>query len=129
MASYIKGGMKAKGIWKQYLEVNIWGVEKAPQWGTSWFVLLPNIVRVIKSKRLRWASHKAKMEEVRSTFKILTGKHTWKRPLGRSGLRWEDNRMDLKEIGTNMRNWVDSAQDSDHLGALVKNMALNLWVS
>ena len=60
----------------------------------------PNIVRVIKSRRLRWAGHVARMEEGRSAFKILTGKPTGKRPLGRLRHRWEDNiRMDLKEIG------------------------------
>jgi len=50
------------------------------------------------------------MEEGRSVFKILSGKPTGKRPLGRHRHRWEDNiRMDLKEISINMRNWVDSA--------------------
>ena len=64
----------------------------------------PNIVRVIKSKRLRWAGHVARMEECRSAFKILTGKRTGKRPLGRPGRRWEDNiRMDFKEICFNTR--------------------------
>ena len=54
---------------------------------------------MIKSKRLRWAGHVARMEEGRSVFKILTGKPTGKIPLGRPRLRWEDNiRMDLKEI-------------------------------
>ena len=63
------------------------------------------IVRVIKSRRLRWAGHVAKMEESRSAFKILTGKPTGKRPLGRPRRRWEDNiRTDLKEIGINTRN-------------------------
>ena len=58
-----------------------------------------NIVRVIKSRRLRWAGHVARMEEGRSVFKILTGKPTGKRPLGRPRRRWEDNiRMDLEEI-------------------------------
>ena len=72
----------------------------------------PNIVRVIKSKRLRWAGHVARMEEGRSAFKILTGKPTEKRPLGRPRRRWEDNiRMDLEEIGINAGIWVDSAQD------------------
>ena len=65
----------------------------------------PNIVRVIKSRRLRWAGHVARMEEGRSAFKILTGKPTGKRPLGRPRRRWEDNsRMDLEEIGINARN-------------------------
>ena len=48
----------------------------------------PNIARVIKSRRLRWAGHVAKMEEGRSAFKILTGKPTGKRPLGRPRRRW-----------------------------------------
>ena len=56
----------------------------------------PSIVRVIKSRRLRCPGHVARMEESRSAFKMLTGKPTWKRPLGRSRRRWEDNiRMDL----------------------------------
>ena len=57
----------------------------------------PNIVRVIKSRRLRRVGHVARMEEGRSAFKILTGKPTGKRPLGRPRRRWEDNiRMALK---------------------------------
>ena len=60
------------------------------------------------------------MEEGKITFKILTGKPMGKRPLGRIRQRWEDNiRMDLKEIGINTRNWVDSAQDRDYWRALV----------
>ena len=55
------------------------------------------------------------MSEGRSAFKILTGKHIGKRPLGRLRRRWEDNiRMDLEEIGINAGNWVDSAQDRDY---------------
>ena len=68
------------------------------------------------------------MEESRSAFKILTGKPTGKRPLGRPGRRWEDNiRMDLEEIGINAGNWVYSAQDRDYWRALV-NATLNLRV-
>ena len=63
-----------------------------------------------------------------SAFKILTGKPTGKRPLGRPRHRWVDNiRMELKEIGINAGNWVDAAQDRDYWGALV-NAALNLRV-
>ena len=62
----------------------------------------PNIVRVIKSRRLRWAGYVARMKEGTSAFKMLTGKPTGKRPLGRPGHRWEDNiRIDLKVIGIN----------------------------
>ena len=61
-----------------------------------------NIVRVIKSRRLKWAGHVARMEEGRSAFKILTGKPRRKRHLGRPRRRWEDNiRMDFEEIGIN----------------------------
>jgi hypothetical protein len=65
----------------------------------------PNVVRVVKLRRLRWAGHVARMEEGRSSFKILTGTPAEKRPLGSPRLRWEDNiRMDLKEIDINTRN-------------------------
>ena len=68
------------------------------------------------------------MEEGRSSFKILTGKPTGKRSLGRPRRRWEDNiRMDFEEIGISAGNWVDSAQDRNDWRALV-NAALNLRV-
>ena len=68
------------------------------------------------------------MEEVRSAFKILTGKPTGKRPIGRPRRRWEENiRMDFEEIGINAGNWVDSAQDRNYWRVLV-NTALNLRV-
>ena len=86
----------------------------------------PNRVRAIKSRRLRWAWYVARMEEGRSAFKILTGKPTGKRPLGRP--RREGNiRLDLEEIGINVGNWVDSAQDKDYWRTLV-NAALKLRV-
>ena len=67
----------------------------------------PNIVRVIKFRRLRWAGHVARMEEGRSAFKILTGKPTGKIHLGRPSPRRENNiRMNLEEIGINTGNWV-----------------------
>ena len=70
---------------------------------------------MIKSRRLRWAGHIARMEDGRNAFKILTGKPTGKRPLGRPRSRWKDNiRMDLKEMGINAGNWVDSAEDRDY---------------
>ena len=70
----------------------------------------PNIVRVIKSRRLRWAGHVARMEEGRSSFKSLTGK-----PFGRPRRRWEDKiRMNLEEIGINAGTWVDLAQDRNY---------------
>ena len=80
-----------------------------------------NIVRVIKSRRLRWAGHVARKEEGRSVFKIITGKPKGKRPSGRPRRRWEENiRMDLEEIGIDAGNWVDSARDKNYWRALVK---------
>ena len=77
---------------------------------------------------MKWAGHVARMEESRSAFKILTGKPIGRRPLGRPRRRWEDNiRMDLEEIGINVGNWVDSAQDRNYWRDLV-NAALNLRV-
>ena len=83
---------------------------------------------MIKSRRLRWAGHVARLEEGRSTFEILTGKPIRNRPLESPRHRWEDNiRIDFKEIGINTRNWVDSAQNRDYWRALV-NATLNLRV-
>ena len=60
----------------------------------------PNIVRVIKSIRMRWAGHVAHMGEGRGVYRVLVGKPEGKRPLGRPRRRWEDNiRMDLQEVG------------------------------
>ena len=68
------------------------------------------------------------MEEGRRSFKILTGTPAGKRPIGTPRRRWENNiRMDLKVIGINSKNWVDSAQDRDYWRTLV-NAPLNLRV-
>jgi hypothetical protein len=67
----------------------------------------PNIVRVIKSRRMRWAGHVARMEEGRGVYRVLVGRREGKRPLGRPRCRWEDNiRMDLREIGIDEANWI-----------------------
>ena len=64
---------------------------------------------------MRWAGHVARMEEGRSAFKILTGKHTRKRPLGRPRRRSEDNfKNNIYKVGINTKNWVDSTQDGDY---------------
>ena len=89
----------------------------------------PNIVRMMKSRRLRWAEHIVRMEENRDALKIVTDKPTRKRPLGRPIRRWEDNlKMDLKEMGINTRILVDSAQDRDYCRSLL-NVSVNLRVS
>ena len=90
-------------------------------WGFKLHSLLgsPNIVRLIKSRKLRWTGHVARMEEGGRAFKILIGKPTGKRSLGRPRRRLEDNiSTDLKEIGMNAKNWFDLAQDGDYWGPL-----------
>ena len=94
----------------------------------NFMVCSVHLVRMFKSRRLRCAGHVARTEERRSAFKILTGKPTGKRPLGRPRSRWEDNiRMALEEISISAGNWVDSAQDRNYWRALV-NAALNVRV-
>jgi hypothetical protein len=71
-----------------------------------------NVVRVIKSRRMRWAGHVACLREGRVVYGVLVGRPKGKRPLGRARCRWEDNiKMDLREIGINGVNWIHLAQD------------------
>jgi hypothetical protein len=86
----------------------------------------PNIVRVIKSRRMRWAGHVARMGEGRGVYRVLVGRPEGKRPLGRPRRRWEDNiKMDLREIGIDVANWIKLAQDRVQLRACV-NTVMNL---
>ena len=88
----------------------------------------PNIVRVIKSRRMRWAGHVARMGESRGVCRVLVGKPDGKRPLGRARRRWEDNiKMGLKEVGCGVMDWIELAQDRDRWWALV-NTVVNLRV-
>jgi hypothetical protein len=89
---------------------------------------LPKIVRVIKSRRLRWAGHVARMGEGRGVYRVLVGKPEGKRPLGRPRRRWEDNvRMDLQDVGCGCEDWIGLAQDRDTWRAVVSEVR-NLWV-
>jgi hypothetical protein len=81
---------------------------------------LPNIVRVVKSRRIRWAGHVARMGEKRGVHMVLVGKPEEKRPLGRPRRRWDDNiNMDLQEVGGGRGDWMELAQDRDRWRALV----------
>ena len=77
------------------------------------------MIGAMKSRRLRWASHVARMEVVRSASKLLTGKSTGNRYLRKPRRRFDGNfRMDIKEVGVNTRNWVGSAQNRNYCRAL-----------
>jgi hypothetical protein len=72
----------------------------------------PNIIRIIKSRRMRWAGHAARMGERRNAYRLLVGKPEGKRPLGRPRRRWVDNiRMDLGEVGLGDVDWIVLDQD------------------
>jgi hypothetical protein len=75
---------------------------------------LPNIVPMVKSRRMRWAGHVAHMGEERVVHRVLVGKPEGKRPLGRPRPRWEDNiKMDVQEVGGGHGDWRELAQDRD----------------
>ena len=89
---------------------------------------LPNIVRVVKSRRMRWAGHVARMGQGRGVYRVLVGKPEGKRPVGRPRRRWEDNiKMDLQEVGGGCGDWMELAQDRDRGRALVSTV-MNLRV-
>jgi len=79
----------------------------------------PNIIRVTKSRRMRWTENLALKEERRFSYRVLVEKTEGKRQLGKSRCRWEDNiKMDLQEVGWGM-DWIDLAQDRDRWQAVV----------
>jgi hypothetical protein len=81
----------------------------------------PSIIKIIKSRRMRWAGHVARMGEKRNVYRLLVGKAKGKRPLGRPRRGWIDNiKMDLLEIELSVVDWIGLAQDRYRWRALVK---------
>ena len=88
----------------------------------------PNIIRSLKSRRLRWAGHVARMELSRNAYRVLLKKPERKRTLGRPRRRWEDNiKMDSKEVDCDPGEWIDLAEYKDQWRAYVRSV-LNLRV-
>jgi hypothetical protein len=88
----------------------------------------PSIVRMIKSRRMRWAWHVARMGEEREVYRVLVGKPEGKSPLGRPRRRWVDYiRMNLQEVGCGYMDWIGLAQDRERWRTLV-SAAMNLRV-
>jgi hypothetical protein len=86
---------------------------------------LPDIIRVIKSRRMRWAGHAAYMGQMRNTYNILVGKPEGTRPLGRRGHREDNIKIYLREVRLKVVGWIHLAQDTDQWRALV-NTIMNL---
>jgi hypothetical protein len=88
----------------------------------------PITVRLIKSRRMRWAGHVAHKGEGRGVYRVLARRPKGKRPLGRSMHRWENNiKMDLRETGIDKANWIRLAQDRVQWQGFV-NTVMYLWV-
>jgi hypothetical protein len=87
------------------------------------FYSSPNIIRMLKSMRMRWAGHVARMGQNRNAYRILVAKSEGKRPLGRLRRRWVDDiKIDLREIGWDGMDWMDLAQDRDRWRAPVNTV-------
>ena len=88
----------------------------------------PNIVRVIKSRIMRWAGHVARMGEERESYRIMVGKPEGRRRLRRPRHRWVDYiRIDLRDVGCAYVDWIRLALDKDRWRTLVSTV-MNFWV-
>ena len=88
----------------------------------------PNIIRNLKSRRLRWAGHVARMDQTRNAYRVLVGKSEGKRSLGRPRRRWENNiKFDLREVGCDPGERIELSEDSDQWRAFVRAV-MNLRV-
>jgi hypothetical protein len=110
-------GPKRDGVWRKLHKEELHNLYSSS-----------SIIRIIKSRRMRWAGHVARMEEKRNVYRLLVGKPEGRRPLGRPRRRWIDNiKLDLLEIGLNVMDCISLAQDRYRWRALVSSV-MNLRV-
>jgi hypothetical protein len=83
----------------------------------------PNIIRVIKSRRVRWAEHVARVEDRGVAYRDLVGRPEGRRPCGKPRRRWKDNiKKNIQEAGSGGMGWIDVAQDRDRWGTLANTL-------
>jgi hypothetical protein len=127
LVSHFEGRTQTEGLFRPKREEDGWWRKLYNDEVHSLYSSL-NIVRVIKSRRMRWAGCVACTGEGRCVCRVLVGRPKGKRPLGGPRNRWEDNiKMDLTEIQIDGANWIHLAQDGVQWWAFV-NMVMNLWV-
>ena len=108
---------EVRGEWRKLLNEELNGLYSSP-----------NIVWVIKLRRMRWVGHVVRMGEEKEVYRVLLGKPEGRRPMGRPRNRWLDNiRMDLQEVGCGYMDWIRLAQDRDSWRMLV-SAVMNLRV-
>jgi hypothetical protein len=83
----------------------------------------PSIIRMIKSRRMWWSGHVGRIGTKRNAYRILVGKPEWKRSLERPRSRWVGNmKMDVREMGWDVRDWIHLARDRDQWRALLNTL-------
>ena len=126
MVAHIDGGTYAEGVWElrrisEYKRNEVKEERrKLHNEELNYMYSLPKIVRVMKTRRMRWSGHVARREEGTGVYRLLVGKPEGKNPAGRPRSRWEDNiKMYLQEVGFEGMDWIVLAQDMDKWLALV----------
>jgi hypothetical protein len=129
--------VNSKGVYEQGAEENIWAEERGND-GRAKKKLhneelrdlysSPTKIIIIKSRRMRWAGHVARMGEKRNSYRLLVGKPEGKKPLGRPRRRWVNNiNMDLGEIGWGGIDWIGLSQERDKWKVLVNVGSIKCW--